>query len=205
MSDKLTFDPSLSFEEMVAFVAQGKGIDLAAFNTSPKGLRDLYKEVTRREILLVRDTDGLIKRIVKNVKIVIVDPARSRTWIEVARSYPNGTIVTKEQEYAIRETCKYQEEPFNAAVRGLAKELGYHFGVSEPSAALVLLPIGRKNPDYPSSVYPGIITSATSYWYVLTITEFMAEDMYKVRKDDEDNDGDPNAWVEIHIVAIDHT
>lgn len=198
MGDILTFKPSLSLGSMVEFTTHANIKPEDFVRESKRTYEDLYGEVCREEITLIIDSDGLLKRDnVRNVKAIIRDFTRRRSWHEVGRGFPNGKHTYDLQLYDLRETCKKGEYPFDTLIRGLSRELGYTLTDPKELSAWIS-PVMRDDPhEYDSSVYYKTRTRAQSTWFEINTPSFLSGRESVVRRDDEGG-----SWVDMYLRAL---
>lgn len=160
MGIPLIIDHSSSYEEMIKLLSMAKGVDLETFDAKgARSLMNLYMEIQQRDVLLTLNEKGQADKFSQKVEIIITDLTRNARWLETQRRYPNGTIVSKLQEFTIRETRKRGESGLKAAQRGLLEELHY---VPYSHSELQLLHEPESKNTSKSSVYPGILSTVTT-------------------------------------------
>lgn len=143
-----------SFEDMLELLSSG-GIDITDFDQrGNKTLKDLYKEVAERDVVLFKDpVSGRIVRHALSVKLII---KTSDAWLlETKRVYANGTEVQMIREWSISETRKRGEDALDCAIRGVYEELGVIVG--DPTELKNRLVFDEET-EHESKVYPGLLS-----------------------------------------------
>lgn len=208
MSILLTANHESSYGQICEILEAG-GANLNTFDDEgAKTFLDLSREVKNRDVVLTFDTTSWrTKRHAQSIKIIVTDPIRQLRWLEVERRFPNGKVIKKVQEFAIRETRKREESPQECAIRALKEEVKF---VPRPSLdSLRILEEPEWIDEYESTVYAHMDSVVTSLQYELHTSNFarkmkqLESGLITVRDygDAGDVPGNDN-WVETDIRAF---
>ena len=140
---------------------------------SAKTVTDLYEELSGRDVSLTLSLGDLrLRRVASSAKILFVHG--SRQMFETKRVLPSGVeLVHKEPKtFTVSETKKRDEQPREAAFRGILEEFGKDFideyGITPDMIREMKLPLEEAISVHESSVYHGILSCVSISAFELT-------------------------------------
>lgn len=161
-------------------VLHAYGVVGADWGTGPAKTADhLLTELRNNDCELFVDDLGLARG-VRHVWIDVfaVSGEKRRHLVERRQIFSDGRTRERSLPASLGEKCKVGEDPWVAARRGIAEELGITEGVGVIAAEPRENPIGRQS-------YPGLRTVYRTYWFIaeLAPADYHAEGYVEVQGD----------------------
>jgi hypothetical protein len=126
-----------------------------------KSIRSLFNEIKEEDCILKEDENGYLIRLIEFVGIRIYYRDGDNTWLlkEDRQVFNDGRTRRREMPSSVSEKMKFDEDPVNAAVRGISEELGVDINRKQ------LIKRRDLNYDGGSMSYPGLKTRYKGHQY----------------------------------------